>query len=158
MAKEVVIPWELKYKFALGGWASILKGFFYAIRKKYSATAALETYEIVARMDDRVKNMTKTILNVFKLDGNDIETISKWFDIWHALTGMESTTLELSNTLVRARITKCPFKMEAIDLSDWDLKFFTGLVTKTINPKATVEQPKNMCAGDPYCEFVIKIE
>jgi len=158
MAGKVVIPWELKYKFAFGAWTSILKGFMYAIRKKYGAAAALEIYEMVAKMDDRIKNMTQILKDVFKIEGNDMVAMQKWWDIWYELTGIEVTWLERSKTCNRNKITKCPFKMESKDLSDWDLTIFTNVVTKALNPKATTEQHKNMCAGDPYCEFVTRIE
>ena len=45
MAKKVSIPWELKYKFAQGGWTTLLKGFLYEIREEYGAAAALKIYE-----------------------------------------------------------------------------------------------------------------
>ena len=98
-------------------------------------------------------------LNVFKLDGKDIETISKWWDIWWELTGVEYTTLEQSKTIFRTRITRCPWITKYKDISDWDLKSFGKRVAKTINPRMTVEQHRNRCAGDSnYCEFVFKIE
>jgi len=157
MSKEVVIPWELKYKFAMGGWAAFIKAYQYAVREKYGADAALEMYERVCTMDARVKNFTKTILNVFKINGNDCATIGQWFDIWGELCGQEGPTLERSKTTSREKITKCPYKTEPRDISDWAL-IFTNIVINTINPKATVERPKAMCAGDPYCEYVYKLE
>ena len=157
MAKKRVIPWELKYKFAMGGWAAFLKSYHYLIREKYGADAALEMYERSCTMDNRVKNFTKTLLQIFNLEGNDAETIKQWFEIWAELIGQESITLELSKTSSRVKITKCPYKTEPKDISDW-CKIFTDIVYKTINPKATLERPKGMCAGDPYCEFVTGIE
>ena len=43
------------------------------------------------------------------------------------------------------------------DVSVWVLPFYIT-VAKTINPKATVERPKGMCAGDSHCEYIFKIE
>jgi len=128
MAKEIVIPWELKYKFAFGGWTSLFKGLMYAI-----------------------------ILNVFKLEGNDAETIANWWAIWFEIIGTEYSVLECSKAISRLKITKCTFKTEPKDLCDWDL-IFSNIVVKAINPKAVFYEPKRMCAGDPYCEFVNKIE
>ena len=108
-------------------------------------------------MGDRIKNLTNFFLTTFKLEGNDCETIGKWWDIWNELMGQETIILERSKTINRARITKCPVKTEYKDINEWDL-IFNNIVAKTINPKITVERPKGMCAGDPYCEFIYKIE
>ena len=72
--------------------------------------------------------------------------------------GIEATWPERSKTIARGIVTNCPWPMKFGDISDWDLNIFMRQVAKTINPKATVEQPKNMCAGDSYCEFIFKIE
>ena len=157
MAEKVEIPWETKYKFAMGGYSGVAKGFLELIREEYGAAAALKLYEKLVKKDDRIKNLTNTILTAFNLKGNDVETIGKWFDIWLELCGAEYTTLERSKTFNRMKVTMCPFKTEPKDISDWEL-IFSNMVVKTINPKATVEQPKTMCAGDPYCEVVHKIE
>ena len=135
----------------------MLKGFLYAIRERYGADAALEIYEKVSKMDDRIKNMSQTLLNVFKIEGNDAETIGKWYEIWWELAGAECTWLERSKTSIRQKISKCPFKTEPEDISKWD-SIFLNIVVKSINPKATGERPKAMCEGDPYCEFVYKIK
>ena len=151
------IPWELKYKYAIGGYTSFFKGIMYAIREKYGAEAVFEIFERVWKMGDRVKNMTNTILKAFRLEGNDAETIGEWLDICGELTGYETTILERSKTINITKNTKCPWTTEPKDISDWAL-IFTHIVIKTINPKATVERPKAMCAGDPYCEYVYTIE
>jgi hypothetical protein len=158
MAKKVVIPWELKADFRLRAWSSILKGFLYAIREEYGADASLKLYENVSKMGDRYKNLTNTIKTIFKIEGNDAKTIGEWFDIWLELIGSEYTILERSKTINRNRITKCPFKTGYEDISNWDFKYFVNPIVKTLNPKATIEQTKNMCAGDPYCAFVTRIE
>jgi len=157
MAEKVEIPVETKYQFAAGAFADTVKGFLYALREKYGAEATLEFFEMWCKDGDRVKNMTNTILTAFKLEGNDAETIGKWFDIYLELFGFESTTLERSKTINRFKVTKCPTKTDHKDISGWSLIFDT-MVAKTINPKATWETPKSICAGDPYCEHVIKIE
>ena len=41
--------------------------------------------------------------------------------------------------------------------NEWALNF-VNIVGKTINPKAIVERPKAMCAGDLYCEYVYNIK
>ena len=157
MAKKLVIPWELKYKFAMGGWAAYLKAYHYAIREKYGADAVLEMYERICIMDDRVKNFTKLILTVFNLEANDAETMAEWWEIWWQLIGIEGATLERSKTVSRVKFTKCPYETEPTDISDW-CKIFVNIVNKTINPKAIMERVKGRCAGDSYCEFVYKIE
>jgi len=157
MTEKVSIPLLLKHEFALRAYTSLIKGFLYAIREKYGANAALEVYERVCTMDDRIRNMTNSLLDVFQLKGNDAKTIANWFNVWFELTGFEYATLESSNKMSRIKITKCPFKTEPEDISDWP-KIFTIITTKTINPKATFERPKGMCAGDSYCEYVWKIE
>ena len=157
MAKKVDIPWETKYRFAIGGYSGIAKGFMHTIREEYGAEATLKIYEKLAKKDDRIKNLTNTILTAFNLEGNDAETIGKWFDIWLELCGAEYTTLERSKTTNRIKITKCPFKTDYKDISNWE-PIFAGIVVKTISPKATHEHLKNMCAGDPYCEVVTRIE
>ena len=157
MAEKVEIPLETKYKFAVGGYHSVLKGFMHAIREEYGAAAALKLYEKMSKEGDRVKNFANAITTVFKLEGNDAETIAKWQSIFSELTGIEYTWLERSKTLARVKVTKCPWKTEGKDISDWPL-IFLGISHKTINPKATIERPKGMCAGDPYCEYIYKIE
>ena len=157
MTKEIAIPWELKYKFAMGGWTSLFKGLMYAIREEYGAAAVLKIFERVWKMEDRVQNLTNTVLKIFNIDGNDAETIGKWFDIWNDITGTESNILERSNTIGRVKITKCPWKTAHKDISDWSL-IFQDIVYKTINPKANIERVKGMCDGDPYCEYVTRIE
>ena len=157
MAKKRVIPWELKYKFAMGGWAAYLKAYHYAIREEFGADAVLKMYERVCKIDDRVKNFTKTILNVFNIEGNDAETIANFFDIWYELGGFEYDDLERSKTISRVKITKCPYKTEPKDISNW-CKIFGNIVAKSVNTRASAERPKGMCAGDPYCEYVWKID
>ncbi len=49
------------------------------------------------------------------------------------------------------------FKQKYEDISDNSL-ILLDIIYKTINPKVTVERPKAMCAGDPYCEYVWKLE
>ena len=157
MAKKMVIPWELKYKFAMGAYASGWKGWLYSVREECGAATTLKIYERLQKLDDRIKNITETILKVFELEGNDCETIATWFDIWSELCGFEYTLPERSKTISRWKVTKCPFKTEPKDISSWAL-IFVNLVAKTINPKATVERPIGMCAGDSYCEYFMKIE
>jgi len=153
----MAIPWELKYKYALGGWTSIFKGFMYEIREKYGEAEAIEMYERLCKRDDRVKNMTNALKDVFNIEGQDAETIAKWHDIWHELCGYEYNWLERSKSIARIKITKWPFKLAPKDINDHSLRY-ENIVTKTINLKATVERPKAMCAGNPYCEYVWKIE
>lgn len=157
MAKKIGIPFEFKYELAMKAWSSMIAGFLYVIREEFNAVTALKLIEILFKRDDRVKNLTNFIKNVFKIEGNDIEALNQWFDIYHELTGFESTTLEQSETSYRNKITKCPFKTGYKDVGDW-CKIWCNIVYTTINPKATFERLKGMCAGDPYCEFVNKIE
>ena len=154
---KMVIPWELKADYRLKSNVSVFKRFLYAIREEYGADAVLKLYDRVCRMDDRIKKLANSLLTIFKLEGTNAETIGQWFDIWNELNGMEVTMLERSKTINRTKITKCPFRTEPKDFSDWDI-IFHSIVDKTINPKATVERPKGMCAGDPYCEYVDRIE
>ena len=157
MAEKMGISWELKYKFAMGIYASGYKRWLYAIREEYGAAAALKMFERVCKMDDTMKSFTKSILTTFKLEGNDAETIANWWAIWFEIIGTEYSVLECSKAISRLKITKCTFKTEPKDLCDWDL-IFSNIVVKAINPKAVFYEPKRMCAGDPYCEFVNKIE
>jgi hypothetical protein len=141
----------------MGGWLAFLKAYHYVIREEYGADAVLKLYDRVCRFDDRVKNFTKSILTVFNIKKNDAEAIANFLDIWYELSWWEIEWLERSKTVSRVKITKCPYKTEPKDISGWCSTFF-NIAAKTINPKATVEQPIGMCAGDPYCEFVHKIE
>lgn len=152
------LPCEMKYDYAMGGYSGILKAFLYAIREKYGANAALEIYARICKLDGRIKRFTNTLLKIFEIEGNDCETIGEWFDVYGELCGHEITILERSKTINRFKITKCAFKTEPIDISHWDIDNFVKNVVETINPKATIEQTSNMCAGDPYCEFVVRLE
>ena len=157
MTKKIGIPWEFKYKLAMRGWASILGGFLYAIRKKYGAPAALEILEIAYKMGDRVKNLTNFLRTVFKIEGNDAEAITKWWDVWYEFAGFEAIWLERSKTFAKVKITKCPWTTRYKDIGDW-CKIWVDIVYTTLNPKVTFERPKGMCAGDSYCEVIHKIE
>lgn len=157
MVQKLAIPMEFKYELAMRGWNTMLKGFMYVIREEYGATAALKLVEKFFKMDDRLKNLANFIKNVFKIEGNDVETIMKWLDIWFEICGFEYTWLEQSKTLGRNKITKCPFKTGYKDLSDWCL-IWNNIIYETLNPKVTLEAIKQMCAGDPYCEFVTKMK
>jgi len=157
MAKKMPIPWELKYNYMKGMLTTLFKSVMYEFRERYGAAAALEFYEGVWNRDDRVKNMTTTLKEVFKIEGNDLEAIFNWYNIFWELMGLEGSRLEQSPTLLRFKITKCAWQTDPNDISDWVLIFF-NIVVKTINPNVTVERPKGMCAGDPYCEYVYKLE
>lgn len=157
MAKKIGIPWEFKYELAIKGWGSLLKGFLYALRNKYGAAEAKKIVEMVYRMDDRVKNLTNFLRTVFKIEGNDVEAIAKWWDVWYECTGFEFTWLERTKTYNRMKITKCPWKTGYKDIGDWCL-IWCSIVYNTLNPKATLKQTKGMCAGDPHCEFITRIE
>jgi hypothetical protein len=151
------IPCELKYDFAMRGYANVSLAFLYAIREKYGADAALEIYEMVCKRGDRAKNFTNTIRTIFKLEGNDAETIGAILDIRSELIDQEVIILERSKRVNRVKYLGCPWKVEHKDISDWFL-IFGNIVAKTINPKATIERLKGMCEGDPYCEYVYKIK
>ena len=158
MAKNIVIPLELKYDFAMRSYTFMLKAWLHVIREEYGAVEALRLYEKVCKIGDRTKSFTNTLLNIFKIEGNDAETIAKWWDIRWELIGGEVTWLERSKTISRIKVTKCPWSTPVPkDISDWDL-IYINLVDKTINSKASAERPKGMCAGDPYCEIIHKIE
>jgi len=157
MAKKVVIPLELKLDFFKSAYMNTFRRFLYAIREEYGAAKALEMYEKTTKMDDSTKNLANTLLTIFKIEGNDAETIGKWHEIFHELVGFESTVLERSKTINRYKVTKCPLKPAYRDLSGWCL-IGANIVEKTINSKATLERPKALCEGDPYCEFITKIE
>ena len=118
MAEKVKIPWETKYKFAVGGYHATIKGFLELIREKYGAEAALKMYERVMKRDDRVKNITNKILEIFKIEGNNAETIARFWDIYCELIGMEYSWLEQSKTYYRSKITKCPWKTGYKDISN----------------------------------------
>jgi hypothetical protein len=151
------IPWELKYDYAIGGYAFILKAFLYAIREEYGPETAIKMKQRVDKMGDRVKNWTKNVQKIFNIEGNDAATIGKVFDLWAELCGQEVIILERSKTIERRKYTKCPWKTEPKDLTGW-CNGFNNEVGKTINPKTIVKTPKLMCAGDPYCEFTWHIE
>jgi hypothetical protein len=157
LAKKVTLPCEFKYDFAIRGYTSILKAWLYVILEEYGAATMLKLYEKVCKIDDRVKRLTNSLLSIFKLEGNDTETIAKWFEIWFELIGIEYTWLKRSKTIAVAKMTKCPLKTEPKDISEWGL-IWCDIKTKTINPKITFQRPQAMCEGDPHCEYVWKIE
>ncbi len=151
------LSWELKYNFVMGTYSDFINGFHYAISKKYGAVEAVKMKERVDKIDDRVKRLTNSILKIFNIEGNDATTIGQVLDIWDELTETESIILERSKTIDRRKVTKCPWKTEPKDISDWTLSLL-NIVAKTINPTATLERPKSMCEGDPYCKYIFKIK
>ena len=158
MSKKIGIPWELKYKYVRGMMTTLFKGVMYVIREKFGAATALEIAERFWKYDDRIKNMTITLKDVFKIEGNNIEAIQKWWETYWEITGMEGTWLEVTKTYYKLRITKCPWSIpDPKDISGWS-KILVGIINKAINQKATTERPKGMCAGDPHCEYIVRIE
>jgi len=152
------IPWEFKYIYVKGMVTTLFKGFMYVIREKFGAATALELAEKMWKFDDRNKKMAKTLKDVFNIEGNDIKAIMTLWEIFYELVGVEATWLEVTETSTRIKITKCPWsKPDPKDISDWE-QIFNTIVSKTINPKVTVERPKAMCAGDPYCEYIHKLK
>ena len=158
MTKKIGIPWEFKYNYMKGMVTTLLKGFLYEIREEYGAAKALEIYERLNRRDDRIKNMAHTLKDAFKIEGNDMLAIAKWFDIQWELMGIDAIIIERSNTINTVRIPEgCAWKTGYQDISDW-VMIFMRKIAKTLNPRCTVERPKGMCAGDPYCEYITRIE
>lgn len=152
------LPWEIKYNYVRGMLTTLLKGFLFSIREKYGGPAALEIYDMLEKKFDRIKDMSKFLREVFKIEGNDMETIMTWWEVFYELVGVEATWLEVTKTLTRIKITKCPWSTkDPEDINDWELRF-NRIVSQTINPKVTVERPKAMCAGDPYCEYIWELE
>jgi len=152
------IPWEYKYIYVKGMLTTLLKGFLHQIREEYGGAVALNIYEKLNQRSKRIKKMGHTLKNVFKIEGNDIEAIMNVWEIFYELVGVEAIWLEVTKTIARIKITKCPWSTpDPKDISDWELNFNIN-VSKTINPKVTVERPTSMSAGDPYCEYIWKIE
>ncbi len=114
-------------------------------------------YERMNRMGDRLQNIVNKFRTIFNVKGNDAEAIVDVISIWLDLAEFEYTT-ELAKLISKLIVTKCPWTTDYKDISDWDVNTFVTNMAKTVNPKATIEQPKNMCAGDSYCEFIFKIE
>ena len=150
------LPCEFKYDFAMSGYAFTMKAWLHVVREEYGAAAALKLYEKISKKGDRIKKLTNTLLTIFNLEGNDAATIGEWFDIFCECAGIDATILERSQTINRVKVTKCPWKTELKDVPFGVI--FMDIGAKTINPKLTVERPKAMCEGDPYCEYVWKLE
>jgi hypothetical protein len=151
------LPWELIADFRMTAYRNALRGFLYVIREEFGADTALRLYERLCTMDDRIKNLTKTLLKIFQIKGTDAETWAQFWDIWIEICGFQATWLERSKTKSRLKVTKCPFQVGYKDISGWAL-IWMNIVNETINPQGIFERPKEMCAGDPYCEYIYKIE
>lgn len=152
------LPWELKYNYVRGQMTTLFKGFLYAIREEYGAAAALKIVEKMWKFKDRVKNMVNTLLNVFEIEGNDVETLSEFWDVYWEIQGTEAIILERSKTSGRAKITKCPWSTpDPKDINIW-CEIWVDTVSESINHKISNKRLKGMCAGDPYCEYVLKLE
>jgi hypothetical protein len=111
----------------------------------------------VLKSGDRVKNVAKLIQKIFNLNGNDCETIGEVLDVWDELCGYESAILERSPTINRRKVTKCPWKVKYKDIGNYAW-YFKDQMGKGVNPKATLELQKKMCAGDSYCDYIWRIE
>ena len=158
MAKKIAIPWELKYKFVKGMLTTVFKGFIYEIREECGAATTLKIYENIQRRDDRAKKAAKTIKEVFKIEGNDIEAIQRWWEIYWELLEIQGIVVELSKTYARVRFPMgCAWKTDPKDIKDWFL-ILGNIFTKALNPKAKLERIKGMCDGDSFCEYVTTIE
>jgi len=157
MAKKITIPNDFRLELAMKGYTTTLKGFMYVVREKFDAATALELIERFFKRDDRVKNLTKFLKDVFKIEGKDAETYTQWFDAWCEIFGFEYAWLERTKTNARFKVTKCPWKTGYKDIGNW-CKIWCDIVFATINPKAIQERYKSMCAGDTYCEIAFKLE
>ncbi len=152
------LPWELKCKFARGQLTTLFKGVLHLLNERFGSVIALEIAEELWKYKDRIKNMTNTLKDVFKIEGNDIEAIVNWWNLWFEHVGIEATWLEVTSKIARWKINVCPWSTpDPEDISGWCV-IFCSVIIKTLNPKATIERPKGMCAGDPYCEHVMRIE
>ena len=152
------LPWELKYNYVRGQMTTLMKGFLYAIREEYGAAAALKIAEKMWKFNDRVKNMINTLLNVFEIQGNDLEKLAEFWDVYFEIQGTEAIILERSKTISRNKITKCPWSTpDPQDINVW-CERWADTVSESINPKISNKRLKGMCAGDPYCEYVSKLE
>ena len=81
-APKMGLPWELKCKFARGQLTTLFKGIMRLLREKYGPATALELAEGFWRYDDRIPKMTLHLKNIFKIEGNDLEAIINWWNIW----------------------------------------------------------------------------
>jgi len=151
------IPWELKYNFAMRNFTDFAKGYVHANRDKYGPTAALEIFDMHCKEGDRVKNLSKLIQKIFNLNGNDAVTIGEVIDVWDEICGYENIIIERSETINRRKVTKCPWTVKYKDVGNYAW-YFKDQMGKGVNPKATLEMPKKMCAGDPYCDYIWRIE
>jgi hypothetical protein len=152
------LPWELKCKFARGQLTTLFKGIMNEIREKFGAAAALEIAEKVWKREERVKKMVHTLKDVFKIEGNDLEANLLWWNLYYELTGMEAAYLEVNKSSTKTKITNCPWStQDPKDISGWCI-IYANIINKAFNSKFTNERLKGMCAGDPYCEFILKIE
>jgi hypothetical protein len=158
LVKKFSIPWELKYKYVKGMLTTVFKGFMYEIRTKFDAATALEIYEMVQKRDKRVENMVNALKDVFNIEGNGIEAISTFLQIWFELTGWEVTWFDQLKTFIRFKCPLgCAWMTKPEDLSEWFL-VISNIFVKSINPKAIIVRHIGMCAGDSSCEYIIKLE
>ena len=107
MTKKMVIPWELKADFRLRAYTSMLKAYLYVTREEFGAATALKLYEKICKIDDREKRVTHSLVDIYKIEGNDAETIADWFDIWGELQGREGHVVEQSKTICRSNPSNC---------------------------------------------------
>ncbi len=73
------------------------------------------------------------------------------------MTETEGVIFERSKKISHHKVTKCPWKIDYKDLSEWTF-IFCERVAKYINPMLNLERPKAMCAGDSYCEYIFTLE
>ena len=151
------IPWDLKYNFAMKGFEDFFRGLMYAIREKYGAAVTLEIFDRWVNDGDRVKDLTNNLRTIFDLKGNDCVTIGEVLDVWDEVCGYESFVIERSPTIYRRKVTKCPWTVKYKDVGNYAW-YFKDQMGKGVNPKATLEMPKKMCAGDSYCDYIWRIE
>jgi hypothetical protein len=151
------LSFEQKYDFVMSGNEHFFRGWLYAIRAKHGAAAVLDSYAMMCKEGDRIKNMTNALRKIFNLYGNDATTIGELLDVWDEIWKYETTILERTPTINRRIVTKCIWKVDYKDIGNYAFTI-KEIMGKTVNPKAAFERPKGMCVGDPYCEYIWRIE
>jgi hypothetical protein len=151
------LSFEQKYDFVMSGNENFFRGWLYAIREKYGASAVLDITATMYKEGDRIKNMTNALLKVFGLEGNDASTIGELLDVWDEIWKYETTILERTPKVNRRIVTKCIWKVNYKDIGNYAFTI-KNIMGKTVNSNATFERPKGMCVGDPYCEYIWRID
>ena len=127
----------------------------------------MEFLDVVNDKDEVLGKASKQIADNLGLSGDDAKSIVETINTVAVVAmgpEVKFEIVEATAEKVVSRSAGCPWwnRMKELGISDdlcsvADPAYFNGLA-KSLNPKVTVSLNKAMPLGDPYCEWIYKLQ